>query len=665
MSDGNLLLSQEKIWRPTRQSPMLMNRTVSCRRMQQTHSTIGVVGRTLRLRSGVEAEHSPREERQEARLGFVRCHTDCWEEREMSNRALTNRRDPMQTCSLQRLPPSLQPGSRRLRCHQLYVDAPAVWRIEKKVKALPYVFQQPTEVRLEKKFWRVRELILRYREAKKFIRAFELSRRWVAPSKITLQLETFSTILQSTVQSVLEYAEVYFVFSLLSDKERKALLVESLPSTLPTLFAPPKTFNTLACKHIALESWPSYMIITLEEVVELLDGVDAFFNDRKPKISFYTNEVVSFLRLLGFVNEIPLQTLHNVIAGSAGLMEALHSFSIMVSCYYIYIFPFSFLHLCAVEVEVDPNPTNGTKDGKDLSFGTMLRRQSALPKAVVSSCALLQALRTAHHKPTVHDWSNIWSKTPSVEEQAAINSQAHRTVSAVVPGELFMRHWIAAEQSTMSVANRVISGMIIVVGMVWAAGYATLGYNSHNSAHVAGWFFLALFFTILHTHNLLMGLGAPHIVIEIGWVVKQNTNKRIFRTFSVGSIKNHQPDLTILPRLIRDNVSYHIHEQLILFDQLMKNVGVWVLARAHSLRLIQEEAIIVVLNNSNSSCLLTNCYFVRTILHTTIGQVHFFTILFIGSTKLFHFTFSVYYYYHIYLLIIIPNTIIYLFLFPA
>lgn len=136
----------------------------------------------------------------------------------------------------------------------------------------------------------------------------------------------------------------------------------------------------------------------------------------------------------------------------------------------------------------------------------MLRRPSSLIKAV-SGMSLQCAQRYAHHKPTVHDWSQIWRHTPSAEEQSAIQSQSHRTVSAVVPGEMFMRHWIAAEQSTMSVANRVISGMIIVVGMVWAAGFGTLGYNGHNCAHTAGWFFLAAFFVILHTHNLLMGLG--------------------------------------------------------------------------------------------------------------------------------------------------------------
>lgn len=130
----------------------------------------------------------------------------------------------------------------------------------------------------------------------------------------------------------------------------------------------------------------------------------------------------------------------------------------------------------------------------------MFRR--VLPSATASFVALsplCTAARGAHHKPTTHDWSQIFEHPLSEVEKAELASQMNRSVSSVVPGEMFMRHWIAAEQSTVSVVNRVISGMIAVFTMIWAAGYATLGYNGHNCAHTAGWMFIA-YWLVLHTH---------------------------------------------------------------------------------------------------------------------------------------------------------------------
>ncbi|KAG5509477.1 hypothetical protein JKF63_06788 [Porcisia hertigi] len=113
--------------------------------------------------------------------------------------------------------------------------------------------------------------------------------------------------------------------------------------------------------------------------------------------------------------------------------------------------------------------------------------------------AFSMATRTSSHKPTTHDWSKILPQNMTAEAHAALQEQSHRTVSGVVPGKMFMRHWIVAEQSTVSVVNRVISGMVAIFTMIWASGYATLGYNGHNSAHVAGWIFIA-YWLVLHTH---------------------------------------------------------------------------------------------------------------------------------------------------------------------
>ncbi|KAK7198521.1 hypothetical protein NESM_000813800 [Novymonas esmeraldas] len=146
-------------------------------------------------------------------------------------------------------------------------------------------------------------------------------------------------------------------------------------------------------------------------------------------------------------------------------------------------------------------------------------RRVALPVGTGAALsAFSMAARTAYHKPTTHDWSHILPQQMTADARAALQAQSHRTVSAVVPGEMFMRHWIVAEQSTVSVVNRVLSGMIAVFTMIWAAGYATLGYNGHNSAHVAGWMFIA-YWLVLHTHMMwlaptMLGLAILELLLN-------------------------------------------------------------------------------------------------------------------------------------------------------
>ncbi|KEG14829.1 hypothetical protein DQ04_00291150 [Trypanosoma grayi] len=136
----------------------------------------------------------------------------------------------------------------------------------------------------------------------------------------------------------------------------------------------------------------------------------------------------------------------------------------------------------------------------------MLRR--AIPASrIVTLCtlpALSGALRHSHHTQTKHDFSGCFTRKLTPEEEEALElQQDRRTVSAVVPGKMFMRHWIATEQSTVSVVNRVMTGIMSVCLMLWACGYATLGYNGHNCAHVAGWAFMA-YWLVLHTHCMWM-----------------------------------------------------------------------------------------------------------------------------------------------------------------
>mmetsp|Transcript_53885 Transcript_53885/g.61912 ORF Transcript_53885/g.61912 Transcript_53885/m.61912 type:complete len:153 (+) Transcript_53885:43-501(+) len=100
-----------------------------------------------------------------------------------------------------------------------------------------------------------------------------------------------------------------------------------------------------------------------------------------------------------------------------------------------------------------------------------------------------------------HDHTHAFSRPLTPEESIALEDQKKRTVSGIVPGKLFMRHWTAAEQSTVSIVNRVVS-LIVTLGIfIWATGYASLGYNGLNAWHVAILATLANWI-VLHTHML-------------------------------------------------------------------------------------------------------------------------------------------------------------------
>jgi hypothetical protein len=136
----------------------------------------------------------------------------------------------------------------------------------------------------------------------------------------------------------------------------------------------------------------------------------------------------------------------------------------------------------------------------------MLRRavlpsQRALVAAVSSSSAVTMGLRFGGHGPTEHDHSQSFSRALTPEENFALLDQKRRPVSSVVPGKLFMRHWTAAEQSTVSIVNRALSIAVTVGIFIWACGYSGLGVNGLNAWHVAGIVFLANWL-VLHTHLL-------------------------------------------------------------------------------------------------------------------------------------------------------------------
>ena len=111
------------------------------------------------------------------------------------------------------------------------------------------------------------------------------------------------------------------------------------------------------------------------------------------------------------------------------------------------------------------------------------------------------------------DHSASFSRPLTPDEQAALDAQKNRTVNKVVPGKVFMRHFIAAEQSTVSIENRVMS-LILSGGIMLAFSvYSGVGLSTYNAA--LGFFFVFFMnFLVLHTHmNLYPAFAAIAVIM--------------------------------------------------------------------------------------------------------------------------------------------------------
>ena len=98
-------------------------------------------------------------------------------------------------------------------------------------------------------------------------------------------------------------------------------------------------------------------------------------------------------------------------------------------------------------------------------------------------------------------------------EGEALHNQTNRSVSKVIPGKLFMRHWMAGEQATVSIFNRGIS-IAVTAGMVL---YGTFLYGNGNSQYSAIHMWLYVFmctFLVLHTHmpQLYAAFMVPYVI---------------------------------------------------------------------------------------------------------------------------------------------------------
>jgi len=110
-------------------------------------------------------------------------------------------------------------------------------------------------------------------------------------------------------------------------------------------------------------------------------------------------------------------------------------------------------------------------------------------------------VRFGSHGPTTHDQSAAFSRPLTVEESMALEDQKNRTVSAIVPGKMFMRHFVMAEQSTVSIVNRALSLVASLGFIAWGVWFSDYGITTISAVHVSIGVSLAAWF-ILHTHML-------------------------------------------------------------------------------------------------------------------------------------------------------------------
>jgi hypothetical protein len=106
------------------------------------------------------------------------------------------------------------------------------------------------------------------------------------------------------------------------------------------------------------------------------------------------------------------------------------------------------------------------------------------------------------------DHSASFSRKLTESEAEALAAQKYRVVPGFVPGKLFMRHWVAGEQATVSIYNRGISVAVTALLVLGAGLYSTSAFHTESA-----WpFIFAAYFTyflVLHTHmNEVYGAAA-------------------------------------------------------------------------------------------------------------------------------------------------------------
>lgn len=145
-----------------------------------------------------------------------------------------------------------------------------------------------------------------------------------------------------------------------------------------------------------------------------------------------------------------------------------------------------------------------------------MRRTFAVTR--VQPAAALASFRFAGGAPTHHDHSGSFSRPLTAEEQLAMNDVKNRTVSKIVPGKLFMRHWIATEQSTYSIALRAVFLTAIGVTGIYFGLYSGSGYSNLSWLQFAFAVAVANYVVLHTTHPVWMtAFISAYVALYLLW----------------------------------------------------------------------------------------------------------------------------------------------------
>lgn len=161
-------------------------------------------------------------------------------------------------------------------------------------------------------FWYLRQKILKF-QPEIFLEIYKCSCTRILRGNAIVTIESFIKIFEDVIQCSLTFLDAWFLFSLLCDQRSNVRLAD-FSKSLPVLFISDEIFSVLACKHIGEKDyWPSCLFLWHYEVVELLCTVKRAMASQNKCVETMVNEILKSLRVLGFIDVVPLQSFHNIL----------------------------------------------------------------------------------------------------------------------------------------------------------------------------------------------------------------------------------------------------------------------------------------------------------------------------------------------------------------
>lgn len=141
-----------------------------------------------------------------------------------------------------------------------------------------------------------------------------------------------------------------------------------------------------------------------------------------------------------------------------------------------------------------------------------LIRRSANPVALVI------AARYGGGNNKTYDYSSMFKRELTEEEQVQLAAQKNRTVTHCVPGKGFMAHWIAAEQASWSITFRGIITIAFLFAIMYGSGVVSDNISIYSWVQA----FLLVYFVLfaaMHYHNatILAGALGAYVVAYLLW----------------------------------------------------------------------------------------------------------------------------------------------------